>query len=116
MVCVCLFVCAVPEGQASPVLSLLNATSVLVQWAPPTSPNGVILTFALVVSSPASTVTLDQGLTTSAVLANLSPFTFYQISVLVTNTEGSIVSDFSNITTGETGKGVSQTVDSFMCD
>ena len=93
-----------PEGLDSPTLSLLNATSVTVQWSSPSSPNGVILSYNLVVSTRTSTLTLDQGLALSTVLSDLSPFTLYLISVNVTNTEGSLVSAASNITTGETGE------------
>ncbi len=98
-----MWMCTVPVGLDPPVLELLNATSLRVQWSPPTSSNGIIVTYDLIVSSSMSVVSINQGLATSTLLHNLTPFTLYQISVNVTNTEGSLVSEPSNITTGETG-------------
>lgn len=87
-----------------PFLFLLNATTVMVQWSPPLRPNGVILSYELIVSDRTSTIIIPQGLSLSTILGDLTPFNLYRVSVSVTNTEGSLVSTEINITTGETGK------------
>lgn len=86
-----------------PFLILLDATTVRVWWSPPLRPNGVILSYELILSDGMTTVTIPEGLSLFDTLEDLTPFTLYLISVNVTNTEGSLVSSEINITTGETG-------------
>ena len=93
-----------PEGLTVPSLSLVNATTLLVEWSPPAQPNGMIQSYQLSLSDGTKTTTLDQGLSTSTLIYSLSPFTLYQITITVFNTEGSVDSPTANITTGETGK------------
>ena len=100
----CEFLLAAPEGLSAPILSLVNATTVFVEWSPPSQPNGMIQSYQLYLFDGTTTVTLDQGLSTSTLIYNLTPFTVYQVTITVFNTEGSVNSTAANITTGETGK------------
>ena len=94
----------VAEGFLAPDLSLLTATSILVEWEAPLRPNGVILSYHVTrVVSEASPVTTQHGLSTSAVLSDLAPFSLYLVTVGVTNTQGIVTSPPANVTTGETG-------------
>lgn len=103
--CYCCCFSAVSEGFVSPTLSLLDATTVFVEWQAPLRPNGQLLSYQLSVSEGTSpVVTTPQGLSTTATLTDLLPFTLYLVSVSVTNSVGTAVSPQSNITTGETGQ------------
>ena len=93
-----------PEGLAAPMLTLLNATTLLVQWSPPSHPNGLLTSYQLTLTNSSVTLVQDAGLETSAIINNLQPFTFYEVFVTVNNTVGSVDSPVVNITTGETGK------------
>ena len=93
-----------PEGLAVPSLSLVNATTLLVEWSPPARPNGMIQSYRLSLFDGTITTIRDQGMLTSTLIYSLSPFTLYQITITVFNTEGSVDSPTANITTGETGK------------
>lgn len=101
---------AAPTGLSAPTLSLVNATTILVEWFPPAQPNGMITSYQLILSDGTTTSTLEQGLSTSTVRYNLTPFTVYQITITVFNTEGSVSSPAANITTGETGESESTMV------
>lgn len=103
--CYIFFAFLVAEGFFAPILSLLNATSILVEWEEPVHPNGVILSYQLTRTSVgAPPLTTSHDLSTMTVLTDLIPFTLYLVSVSVTNTEGTTVSPQANITTGQTGK------------
>lgn len=94
----------VPEHQTSPILSLLSATSVLVAWTPPMYTNGFITSYTLTVNPAVSNANLVYPSNVStAVLDMLAPFTMYSVSITASNNIGSVSSDASNITTGETG-------------
>ena len=95
---------AAPVGLSAPTLSLVNATTVLVEWSPPAQSNGMIQSYQLVLFDRTTTTTLEQGLSTSTVIYDLAPFTVYQVTITVFNTEGSVSSPAANITTGETGE------------
>ena len=86
-----------------PLTLLLDAITVMVWWSTPLLPNGVILSYELILSDGMTVITIPEGLSLSATLQDLTPFTLYHISINVTNTEGSLISSEVNITTGETG-------------
>lgn len=93
-----------PEGLRPPILSLLNATTLEVSWSAPEQANDNITQYELLISNATSTsIVLDQGLNTSAVVYNLRPFTNYTVRVTVYNSVGSTSAEDS-ITTGETGQ------------
>lgn len=98
------YVIIAPEGLSVPSLSLVNATTLLIEWSPPPRPNGMILSYRSNLFDGTTTTTHNQGLSTSTLIYSLSPFTLYQITITVFNTEGSVDSPTANITTGETGK------------
>ena len=91
-------------GLSAPSLSLMNATTMLIEWTPPAQPNGMIQSYQLVLSDGATTVVLEQGLSMSTMVYDLTPFTVYGVTITVFNTEGSVSSPAANITTGETGE------------
>lgn len=95
---------AAPVDLSAPTLSLVNATTVLVEWSPPSQPNGMIQSYQLIQFDGTTTTVLEQGLSTSTTIFNLTPFTIYQVTVTVFNTEGNVSSPAANITTGETGE------------
>ena len=95
---------AAPVGLSAPTLSLMNATTVFIEWSLPAQPNGMVRSYQLILSDGMTASTLEQGLSMSTVVHNLTPFTVYQVTITVFNTEGSISSPMANITTGETGE------------
>lgn len=93
-----------PRGLSAPLLTLLNATTLQAEWLPPSRPNGQLLSYRLTVSGPSTFLSIDRGLSLSATVHSLQPFTQYEAFVTVFNTEGSVDSAVENITTGETGE------------
>jgi usherin len=95
---------AAPELQSPPQLSLAAATTILIQWEPPTYPNGLITSYSLSVEPPLSSLyqLTYSGNESSAILDNLTPFTNYTISISSFNDAGSATSHPSLIMTSET--------------
>jgi hypothetical protein len=82
----------------------MNATTVLIEWSPPSQPNGMIQSYQVILFDGTTTDILEQGLSTSATVYDLTPFTVYQVTIMAFNTEGRVGSPATNITTGETGE------------
>ena len=93
-----------PEDLSAPVVSLVDATTLAVEWSPPSRLNGQLLYYQLTVLGPSTSLSIDRGLNLSAIVPDLSPFVQYGVYVTVFNTEGSVASPVQNITTGETGE------------
>ena len=88
----------------APLLLLLSATSIRVEWQPPAYANGLITTYTLnVFPVVTNTSVIYPNNVTITVLEMLNPFTPYSVSITVSNTIGNATSDTTNITTGETG-------------
>ena len=94
---------AVPEGLAPPTVTALNATTFRVDWTPPTSPNGLIQSYEIILTGDGTTEVLEQGLSVTSVLSRLRPFAVYYVIIRANNTVGSVISMATNFTTGETG-------------
>jgi hypothetical protein len=69
-----------PEGMSPPVLTALNATMLNVRWAPPSSPNGAILSYIVQLNGLPAAI----GLAREAVI-EVSAFTTYQVTVAACN-------------------------------
>ena len=94
---------AVPQGQGAPVLSLLRATTVLVQWSPPSLPGGPSLSYTITLASVMDSRLVNPGSNITAAVSGLLPFTLYNVYVTATNVAGSVTGPTTIITTGETG-------------
>ena len=99
---------AAPQGQGAPVLSLLTATSMLVQWSPPSLPGGPSLSYTIALTSATDTRLVSSGPNTTATVSGLLPFTQYYVYVTATNVAGSVTGPTANITTGEAGMLISR--------
>ena len=99
---------AAPQGQGAPVLSLLTATSMLVQWSPPSLPGGPSLSYTIALTSATDTRLVSSGPNTTATVSGLLPFTQYYVYVTATNVAGSVTGPTENITTGEAGMLISR--------
>ena len=93
-----------PEGLAAPTLSLVDATTLLVEWSAPSQPNGIILSYQFSVINSSHSLTFDVGLNMSATIGSLIPFTLYEVFVGANNSVGGVNSPAINITTGMAGK------------
>ena len=92
-----------PEGLLPPTLTLPAATTLQVSWSAPEQPNGNITRYELKISNNTGiSLTLDQGLNTSAVIYDLRAFTNYSVCLTAYNSVGN-TSATSEIQTGETG-------------
>ncbi len=92
-----------PEGLSAPTLSLVDTTTVLAEWFPPSRPNGMLQAYRLSLSNSSHRLVYDVGLNTSLIIPFLRPFTLYEVFITVNNTVGSVDSPTVNITTGQTG-------------
>ena len=91
-------------GLSAPMVTLHNdATTLRIQWTPPTQPNGPLLRYELTLTSFPDTLVFSVGLNITFIVGDLRPFTYYEVLITVFNTVGSVASPISNITTGETG-------------
>ena len=92
-----------PEGLLPPDLFLLDATTLAVSWSAPEQPNDNITRYELkIYNNTDSSLMLDQGKNTSAVVYNLRPFTNYSICLTAYNSVGN-TSATGKIQTEETG-------------
>ena len=90
---------SLPQGVLSPSISNLLPTSVLVTWAPPTAPNGVILSYLLKLTTN-GTVLFD-GIGLSLQLGSLQPFTNYSLALAVCNSVGCTTGNVTLVQTPE---------------
>ena len=92
-------------GLSAPMVTLHNdATTLRIQWTPPTQPNGPLLYYQLTLTNFSDTLVFRVDLNVTFIVGDLRPFTYYEIFITVVNTVGSVVSPSSNISTGETGE------------
>jgi len=92
-------------GLSAPMLTLQdNATTLNIQWTPPTQQNGPLQYYQVTLINASLTLVINASLDNVFVVGDLRPFTYYEVIVTVVNTVGSADSPTSNITTGETGE------------
>ena len=100
----------VPEGLAAPFVSGSSGQPVLIVWATPLSPNGVILTYRVerrlrTDDSTLVTIATLPGSTSALVFGDQTnnPFTEYSYRVVAVNSAGGVASDFTPFLTPEAG-------------
>ena len=89
---------AAPAGVRAPTLTALSNTSIGITWMLPTMANGVINRYTVIVLPVAVNITTLQ---TNVTVDNLSPFTFYQVSILACTQAGCSLGPSSEIRTPE---------------
>ena len=105
----------VPEGVPPPILLDGVASTVLISWDTPSSPNGVILEYQVEKNEGG-----DNNFTAIATVAgnafrvfvdtNILPFTTYEYRIVVVNGAGSTTGPSANFTTPEAGNCLSSVV------
>uniref|UniRef100_A0A2C9JJ39 Usherin n=1 Tax=Biomphalaria glabrata TaxID=6526 RepID=A0A2C9JJ39_BIOGL len=95
-----------PLGMANPRLQAVASNAVLIQWVPPSTPNGNILVYRIFQrkAGDANTeilVNQVQGNVSQFLHSgqDIKPFQFYEYRVLAENSKGSISSNWSSIQT-----------------
>ena len=91
---------ALPEGVSDPVVSNLEARSLVITWQQPSRPNGVIMEYVLTLVS--NSTVLFRGLQFSLTLSDLTPFTNYSFQLTVCNSIGCSPSNVVETQTPET--------------
>ena len=101
---------AAPSVPRNVTATPINSTSVLISWDSPESPNGIIDSFLVtyVRLDPAGGVLSDTvsttGDTTTMVIDNLEPFTWYNVSVVGVTIAPGTPSDVEMVRTDESGR------------
>ena len=78
---------APPTGLASPTVQALSATSILVSWTAPDTPNGIIQQYNITILPPNIVVIVNNNELFRTV-SNLQPFTTYTVVLLSCNSAG----------------------------
>ena len=78
---------APPTGLATPTVQALSATSILVSWTPPDTPNGIIQQYNITILPPNIALIVNNNELFRTV-SNLQPFTTYTVVLLSCNTAG----------------------------
>ena len=78
---------APPTGLAEPTVQALSASSILVSWSPPQTPNGIIQQYNITILPPNIVVIVNNNELFRTV-SNLQPFTTYTVVLLSCNTAG----------------------------
>ena len=89
----------IPVGVSSPVVTELQARSMLVSWEPPTAPNGIITAYVLTLLGTVNDTELFRGLDLSLALDGLLPFTSYSLVLTVCNSVGCTSSNVTEVKT-----------------
>lgn len=71
----------VPEGMFPPEVVIINSTAVRVIWTSPSNPNGVVTSYSVYVNNQQYKTGMSEP--GSFLLADLSPFTVYDIQVRI---------------------------------
>ena len=100
---------APPTFQMQPSVTTLTATSLLVEWAEPEEPNGIVVQYEVrllpAASSPAGEI--SNNISASArnhTVVDLRPFTAYEVSVVSYTGGGATQSQFTRGVTAESGE------------
>ena len=93
-----------PTGLVEPRVAVINATTVIVMWTTPQQPNGIILGYNVRITSLSQAEqAFVANLSTTITITNLIPFTNYAARIIAFNSVGSVMSNESLFTTGESG-------------
>lgn len=83
---------------------VINATAVVVMWTAPQEPNGIILGYNVTISlSMQAEQVINAELSTTITVTELTPFTNYAVLIIAFNGVGSVMSNETFFTTGESG-------------
>lgn len=100
-----------PTGLQAPIqlIPLPGGTEVIVTWAPPARPNGVLIEYRILSyrvhptqAVPAEKVVSDTGVLNTTV-SGLQPYSTYEIKIKAFTVGGSSVGPGRNVTTEESG-------------
>ena len=91
---------ALSQGISDPVISNLEARSLVVTWQQPSQPNGVITEYVLTLVGNGTV--LFRGLQLTLTLNDLTPFTSYSFQLMVCNSIGCSPSNVTEVQTPET--------------
>lgn len=90
----------IPQGLATPNVTVLNATSVFASWTPPVQPNGVVSRYVLVLGGGGGpSITVFSGIALSNTIYGLQPFTAYTLLVQACTSGGCGQSNSSSFQT-----------------
>uniref|UniRef100_A0A8C6NEI0 Usherin n=1 Tax=Melopsittacus undulatus TaxID=13146 RepID=A0A8C6NEI0_MELUD len=88
-----------PEGMFPPEVVIINSTAVHVIWTSPSNPNGVVTEYSIYVNNKQYKTGMNES--GSLLLADLSPFTVYDIQIEVCTMYACVRSNGTQITTVE---------------
>ncbi|XP_009864107.1 PREDICTED: usherin-like [Apaloderma vittatum] len=88
-----------PEGMFPPEVVIINSTAVRVIWTSPSNPNGVVTEYSIYVNNKQYKTGMNEP--GSFLLADLSPFTVYDIQIEVCTVYACVRSNGTQITTVE---------------
>lgn len=92
---------AMPTDIAAPTLAALSSSSISISWVRPSNPNGVIVTYNIIILPIQINLAISGSETELARnISNLSPFTNYMVTLEACNSAG-CVSNSSNVQTLE---------------
>lgn len=98
-----------PRGLSAPRLSSTSGRTVVIEWDPPSVPNGILQKYLIqrrVVRSdnPSDVAEVNASLPRRYVDNTARPITTYQYRIIAYNSGPGAPSPYSNVTTGEGGK------------
>uniref|UniRef100_A0A8B9CDD6 Usherin n=1 Tax=Anser brachyrhynchus TaxID=132585 RepID=A0A8B9CDD6_9AVES len=88
-----------PEGMFPPEVVIINSTAVRVIWTSPSNPNGVVTEYSIYVNNKQYKTGMNEP--GSFLLADLSPFTVYNIQIEACTVYACVKSNRTQITTVE---------------
>ena len=99
-----------PRGLSAPRLSSPSGRTVIIEWDPPSVPNGIILKYLIQrrkssSGNPSDIAEVNASLSLRYVDNTTQPVTTYQYRVIAYNSGPGEPSPYSNVTTGEGGMG-----------
>ena len=96
-----------PQGQSMPTLVTITATSADVSWTSPSTPNGVLVGYTLLVEAGAERVSIGSYNYSASVqqasVSALLPATAYWFTIVAFNGAGSVTSSSLSVMTLEAG-------------
>jgi len=96
-----------PASLSAPNVTIINATVVLINWDVPMESNGIIVGYNVSIRLASQSVAFRvhfAGMSTTLIVTDLTPFTSYKTSVIAFNSMGSVESNETSFTTGQSGK------------
>lgn len=96
-----------PASLSAPNVTVINATVVFISWDVPMKSNGIIIGYNVSIRLTSQSMGFQvhfAGVSTTLVVTDLTPFTNYEASVIAFNSVGSVESNETSFTTGQSGK------------